>query len=93
MSSQRAIWRDDIDALQFEPAGHGGLCLIHRLAFRKLLGPGTAPDPATCLSLFESHHPAFTAAAITKIAAQTLPPGRNFHLNSRDVRRQMMISA
>jgi len=125
-------WRDDIDALQFEPAGHGGLCLVHRLAFRRLLGVMLSADAATptaqaapdaaaadrsktpasrnaapaakqtppaartatpaaedCLAFFTAYQPAFAAAAGAKISAQQLPPGRSFHLNSRDVTRQM----
>jgi hypothetical protein len=87
MSSQQPLWRDDIDALQFDAAGHGGVCLIHRLAFRRLLG--AVPAAENCLAFFADHQAAFTAAAAAKIGAQSLPPGRNFHLNSRDVTRQL----
>jgi hypothetical protein len=89
MSSPPAIWRDDIDALEFDVAGHGGVCLIHRLAFRKLLGK--APAAETCLAFFVAHTSAFVAAAREKIAKQQLPPGRNFHLNSRDVTRELAL--
>ena len=36
-------WRDDIDALEFQPTAHRGLCVVHRRAFRTLLR--TTPSP------------------------------------------------
>ena len=33
-----ALWRDDIDAVAFRPAGGESFCLVHRLAFRTLIG-------------------------------------------------------
>lgn len=33
-----AEWRDDLDALQFPVPGHDAHCLVHRLAFRALVG-------------------------------------------------------
>lgn len=87
MAGLAAEWREDIDALQFNAAGNGGVCMIHRLAFRRLLG--FAPRPDDCLRYFADHAAAFDAAASAKIEAQSLPRGRNFHLNSRDVSRQL----
>ncbi|CAN7628426.1 hypothetical protein LJR030_001671 [Rhizobium sp. LjRoot30] len=82
-----ATWRGDIDALQFTAAGHGGVCMIHRLAFRSLVG--RMPESDDCLAYFSAHAKNFAAAARQKIAAQTIQPGRNFHLNSRDIRRAL----
>ncbi|MCY1664255.1 hypothetical protein [Rhizobium sp. SL86] len=33
-----AEWREDLDALQFPVPGHDAHCLVHRLAFRALVG-------------------------------------------------------
>jgi hypothetical protein len=86
-----AIWRDDLDALQFGVPGQGSLCLVHRLAFRALLPAvsGESLSRETCFEFFlnESRH--FEAAAMAKIARLKLAPGRNLHLNSRDIRRAM----
>jgi hypothetical protein len=86
-----ATWRDDLDALQFGVPGQGSLCLVHRLAFRALLpsGSGECLCREDCLEFFliESRH--FDAAALAKIARLKLAPGRNLHLNSRDIRRAM----
>jgi hypothetical protein len=78
-----AVWRDDIDALSFRPDGHDGSCVMHRLAFRALLG-GPA-SPADCLRLFADRRAAFEAAATRKIARRQLPPAAIFHITSRDV--------
>ena len=80
-----AAWRDDLDALQFCLPEHGGLCLVHRLAFRTFVGSKPARD--TCLGFFLEHEAAFLSAARLKIARQAIEPGRNLHLNSRDIRR------
>lgn len=87
MSGLVAEWREDIDALQFAAANHGGVCVMHRLAFRSLLG--FTPQRADCLAYFAIHSAAFEAAASVKVAAANVPAGRNFHLNSRDVSRQL----
>jgi len=39
-SSKPPMWRDDIDALAFQPADHRGICMVHRRAFRTLLRGG-----------------------------------------------------
>lgn len=79
-----AEWRADVDALAFRPAGHAGLCMVHRLAFRVLVGPSAAPED--CLALFAGQRAAFETAAMAKIARRTLAPEANFHLDSRDIR-------
>jgi hypothetical protein len=81
-----AVWRDDLDALQFQ-AGDGANCMIHRLAFRRLVG--FAPEAADCLTFFNDNAVAFQAAATDKASRENLAPGRNFHLTSRDVRRHL----
>jgi hypothetical protein len=83
-----ADWREDIDALQFA-TGSGGACMVHRLAFRRLVG--FTPQRADCMAYFASHAPAFGAAAANKIALRRIAPGRNLHLTSRDIRRQLDI--
>src|SRR6476469_144498 len=35
---EAALWRREIDSLSFMPAGHQGECVVHRRAFRVLLG-------------------------------------------------------
>lgn len=74
--SAAAAWREDIDALQFA-TGSGGACMVHRLAFRRLLG--FTPLRADCLAFFAAHAPAFGAAAAKKIALRGIAPGRNLH--------------
>jgi hypothetical protein len=76
-------WRGDIDALAFEPEGHAGLCTVHRLAFRTLLG--RTPTPQDCVAFFTSNERAFHTAAGAKILRRGLVSGANFHLTSRDV--------
>jgi hypothetical protein len=84
------IWRNDIDALAFEPDGHAGTCTVHRLAFRTLLG--RLPMPADCIAFFEANEQAFRAAAGTKISRRGLARGANFHLTSRDVAAAIRVA-
>jgi hypothetical protein len=77
------VWRSDIDALAFAPDGHAGLCTVHRLAFRTLLG--RMPTPQDCIAFFKSNERAFHSAAGAKILRRGLVSGANFHLTSRDV--------
>ncbi|KRR11239.1 hypothetical protein CQ12_05120 [Bradyrhizobium jicamae] len=86
-SDNSVCWRDDIDALAFEPDNHGGFCMVHRLAFRTLLQ--FYPEPDDCLSFFRGWECAFRAAARAKIARRAIAHGVNFHLTSRDVIEQM----
>jgi len=80
------IWRDDIDSLAFQPAGHEGFCMVHRLALRTLLGH--VPVPAECLAYFAANQARFEEAASRKVAARRLAAGDNFHLTSRDIEGQ-----
>jgi hypothetical protein len=83
----RAIfeWREDIDALQFRIA-EGRACMVHRLAFRRLLG--RTPQRDDCMSYFVARASTFRIAAALKVARCGIAAGRNFHLTSRDITRQ-----
>src|SRR5688500_7350935 len=80
-----AIWRDEIDSLAFRTRGHTGHCVVHRLAFRTLVGAPAPPE--SCRTFFREHREAFEDAARAKVAAKNLPVDTNFHLTSRDLRR------
>jgi hypothetical protein len=80
-----ANWRDDIDSLTFRPSRHEGRCVVHRLAFRTLLGIDATPR--ACIDYFHARRTAFETAATDKITRRSLSPDANFHLNSRDVGR------
>ncbi|CBS91146.1 DUF1488 family protein [Azospirillum lipoferum] len=84
MSADGLCWRDDIDALVFRPAGHGGWCAIHRLAFRALLGTRN-PAPEDCLAHAAAHRAALEAAAAGKIAKRGYGAAASLHLTSRDI--------
>ena len=86
-SSETPTWRDDIDALAFQPADHGGICMVHRRAFRTLLR--ATPSPQQCLDFFMTHQKAFQAAARAKVLRASVAETANFHLTSRDVTRQL----
>jgi hypothetical protein len=86
-SSKPPIWRNDIDALAFQPEEHIGLCMVHRRAFRTLLG--APPSPRQCIEFFSAHHKAFQAAARAKLLRTRVATTENFHLTSRDVSRQL----
>jgi hypothetical protein len=86
-SSKTPKWRDDIDALAFQPADHSGICMVHRRAFRTLLR--TAPSPQQCVDFFMTHQKAFQAAARAKVVRASVADTANFHLTSRDVTRQL----
>jgi hypothetical protein len=88
-TSKTPIWRDDIDALAFQPFEHGGLCMVHRRAFRTLLR--AAPSPQQCVDFYISHETAFQAAARAKLLRAAVAETANFHLTSRDVVRQLKI--
>ena len=77
-----ALWRADLDALQFD-AGEGRSCMMHRLAFRALLGK-RSPLPEQCLDYFNANTELFARAAEQKIARAGGCAG-NFHITSRDV--------
>ena len=86
----KAEWRDDLDALQFAAGDGGASCMIHRLAFRRLIG--REPDKQLCLDWYNDKVAVFQAAAIDKMTRLNLPKDRNLHIDSRDVSRQMMAS-
>jgi hypothetical protein len=86
-SSKAPTWRDDIDALAFQPADHSGICMVHRRAFRTLLR--AAPSPQQCVDFFMTHQKAFQAAARAKVLRASVADTANFHLTSRDVTRQL----
>ena len=85
--SKMPIWRDDIDALAFQPADHAGLCMVHRRAFRTLLR--TVPLPQECVDFYQTHRDAFAAAARAKLVHADVADTANFHLTSRDLTRQL----
>ena len=87
MPSSEAIWRNDIDALAFQPERHAGLCMVHRRAFRTLLR--ATPSPHECVAFFNAHREAFQAAARAKLQRVNISETANFHLTSRDVTRQL----
>ena len=86
-SSKTPKWRDDIDALAFQPADHSGICMVHRRAFRTLLR--AAPSPQQCVDFYNSHPDAFQAAARAKVLKAGVADTANFHLTRRDVSRQL----
>ena len=86
-NSKSPTWRDDIDALAFQPADHVGHCMVHRRAFRTLLR--ATPTPRECIEFFNTHQEAFVAAAREKLLRTTPPSTANIHLTSRDVIRQL----
>ena len=91
MSGDRqAKWRHDIDALAFQPEGHDGTCMVHRLAFRTLMR--IVPTPDACIAYFTANERAFNASARDKISRKGLEPGTNFHLTSRDLARAVTIA-
>jgi hypothetical protein len=83
VDQQEVAWREDIDALVFIPEGHQARCVVHRLAFRKLLR--SPPVPQACIAYFVAHRQAFQAAAAMKMTRQNLVSRVNFHLTSRDL--------
>ena len=89
LSSKPPIWRNDIDALAFQPDEHDGLCMVHRRAFRTLLR--AMPSPRQCIEFFDAHQEAFQAAAHAKLLLTRVAATANFHLTSRDVSRQLKI--
>ena len=86
-SGSTSTWRADLDALAFRVPGHDGWCMVHRLAFRTLVG--AEPDATACVAFHRENADAFAAAALVKIAQRRLPPDANLHLTSRDVARRL----
>jgi hypothetical protein len=85
IDSGAPVWRDEIDSLAFRPDGHEGWCVIHRRAFRTLLG--FDPTPQDCMGYFDRERPAFQQAALKKIRISSIESETNLHLNSRNIRR------
>lgn len=83
-----AHWLDGIDSLAFTPEGHSARCVVHRRAFRVLLGRAD-PDETACLGFHAANRAAFARAAAEKIASRGLARDAALHLNSRDVRRAL----
>lgn len=79
-----AQWAAEADAVRFS-APNGGSCLIHRLAFRALLGRD--PRVAECVDFVNLNIEAISAAAATRLSSAKIGRGINFHLNSRQIRR------
>jgi hypothetical protein len=90
MGDSETKWRFDIDALAFDPEGHRGSCVVHRLAFRTLLR--LVPTPDACMAYFTRNEEAFRASAQAKISRRRLAPGTNFHLTSRDLARALRVA-
>jgi hypothetical protein len=88
-NSKTPTWREDIDALAFQPAEHQGVCMVHRRAFRTLLR--IVPSPRQCVDFYHTHQDAFQAAARAKVVRASISDTVNFHLTSRDVARQLKI--
>ncbi|HEY5305223.1 MAG TPA: DUF1488 family protein [Pseudolabrys sp.] len=80
-------WRSHIDALAFHPDGRQEQCVVHRRAFRTLLG--FDPSPQDCECYFRANRAAFEAAARAKILEKNITSGLSFHLTSRDIARQL----
>lgn len=85
LSADTAFWREDIDSLAFYVDQHEGLCVMHRRAFRALLG--FDPTPQQCLDYFEQRRVVFVQSARNKIERAKIPSSANFHITSRDIRR------
>ncbi|KQR69334.1 hypothetical protein [Rhizobium sp. Leaf341] len=81
-----AIWRAEIDAVEFHVDG-GYRFVVHRNVFRTLRGSPAAGE--VCVAFTEAHGEAFLAAAQARIASDESETTRAFHLNSRQVRRAM----
>src|SRR6266851_8265174 len=81
LDSKSPTWRDDIDALEFQPADHQGACMMHRRAFRMLLR--ATPSPQQCVDYYHSHQDAFQAAARAKVLRASVVSNANFHITSR----------
>jgi hypothetical protein len=85
--SNEPIWRSDIDSLAFRPSGHTGFCVVHRRAFGTLLGHAASPQQS--IDFYRLHRDAFDAAARAKLVARGSAATENFHITSRDIRRQL----
>lgn len=80
-------WRADLDAVEFVPRGREAAAVVHRRAFRVLLG--REPTPDDCLAFLREASRAFEDAARDKIDRARIGPAVRFHLTSRDLRRAL----
>jgi len=81
---EEARWRTDIESLVFPIRDQAATCVVHRGAFRTLLG--AEPTPQACLTYFEEFEDAFRAAASLKMTRKYIPVGTNLHLSSNESR-------
>jgi hypothetical protein len=63
--SKSPKWREDVDAVEFQPTDHQGVCLMHRRAFRTLMRAPSSPQQ--CVDFYNTHQDAFQAAARAKV--------------------------
>lgn len=90
MPATGAIWRAEIDAVEFHLDGAYRV-VVHRNVFRTLRGSPAAPE--VCIAFVEAHAEAFLAAARARLAEAASASMTAFHLNSRQVRRAMTAAA
>jgi hypothetical protein len=83
-------WHPDIDALSFQPERHGGRSFVHRRAFQTLLS--FPPSVEDCQNYFLARRAAFQAAAAAKVTRDGIDLRANFHLNSRDLERALVLT-
>jgi len=85
--STAGTWHADLGSLSFRPEGHEGRCFVHQRAFGTLLGGASLQ--ADCERYFHANSSAFERAAAAKIERARLTSQENFHLNSRDITREL----
>ncbi|TCP85225.1 hypothetical protein C8J31_107192 [Rhizobium sp. PP-CC-2G-626] len=90
MPAMGAVWRAEIDAVEFHLDG-GYRFVVHRNVFRTLRGSPAAPE--VCVAFVEANAEAFVVAGRARIAEAASASTRAFHLNSRQVRRAMTIAS
>jgi len=82
-------WDAAIESLVFYPARHDAICAVHKHVFRTLLGRAVTPED--CIAYFIAQHSAFQAAATAKILRDHIATMNSLHINSRDVKRQLLV--
>ncbi|ACS60010.1 hypothetical protein Rleg_6985 (plasmid) [Rhizobium leguminosarum bv. trifolii WSM1325] len=87
--SSGTFWNADLDALQFT-ACNGGNCLVHRRAFRAVLRK--SPLMEDCIAFYAVNQATLQAAATEKIEEHRIGDGQSFHLNSRQIRRWLVMT-
>lgn len=86
MPAMDAVWRGEIDAVEFHVEG-GYRFVVHRNVFRTLTGAPAVPE--VCVAFVDAHAEAFLVAARARILEAASASTTAFHLNSRQVRRAM----